>query len=69
MVSATSSVIYAQSVWPEIPLIPGTIAIITLFAVLFFWGITDSANVAMVRTSGRVRLAVLAVCWQKSLLV
>ena len=45
--SATSAVIYAQSLAPMIPLIPGVVALLALFAALHIWGINDSANVAL----------------------
>lgn len=46
VVSACSSVIYAQSLWAAIPLIPTTIAVLAVFAALFFWGVSESANFA-----------------------
>ncbi len=38
VVSAVSSVIYAQSLVSEIPLLPTSIAILAAFAALVFWG-------------------------------
>jgi amino acid transporter len=47
VVSATSAVIYCQTMWESLPLIPGTIVVLAFFAALSLWGITDSANVAL----------------------
>jgi hypothetical protein len=45
VVSAVSAVIYAQSLLSTIPLEPVAIALLLLFALLYIWGIHDSANV------------------------
>jgi hypothetical protein len=45
VVSAVSAVVYAQSLFPAIPLQPVAIALLLLFALLYIWGINDSANV------------------------
>ena len=45
--SATSCVIYFQALL-SVPLIPVVIAVLAFFALLAWWGITDSANVAYV---------------------
>ncbi len=45
--SATSAVLYATTLWGAIPLIPTTILLLFVFALLFAWGISDSASVAL----------------------
>ena len=47
VVSAVSAVTYAQSLVPSLPLMPVTIALLFVFALLYIWGIKDSANVAL----------------------
>ena len=44
--SATSAVIYCQSIWSDLSLLPACVAVLFVFAVLAFMGITDSAAVA-----------------------
>ena len=47
MVSATSAILYAQNLWPDLPLSLPTVLVLLVFALLTAWGLTDSANVAL----------------------
>jgi hypothetical protein len=46
VVSATSAIIYLQSLWPGLDLRAGTLVLLLLFALLFIWGVEESANLA-----------------------
>lgn len=47
VVTGTSAVIYAQSVWTYLPLELPVVILLAVFALLSVWGIRDSSNVAM----------------------
>ena len=48
VVSATSAVLYLQSVWPKLPVVPATIIVLAIFCILCLIGMTESAIIALI---------------------